>query len=41
MFIIQDNESNTCGIHCIAFIEHMHALKTLQDYINLLFPNNY
>ena len=30
-----------CGLCCIAFIENMLAGKTLLDYANLFFPNNY
>ena len=30
-----------CGFYCIAFIEHMQAGKTLLDYTNLFFPNDY
>ena len=29
------------GIYYIAFIEHMVAGKTLLDYTNLFFPNDY
>ena len=38
---IQDNESIMCGFYCIDFIEYMLAGKTLLDYINLFFPNDY
>ena len=30
-----------CGFYCIAFIEYMLAGKTLLDYTNLFFPNDY
>ena len=30
-----------CGIYCIAFIEYMHAGKTLLDYTNLFSLNDY
>ena len=35
------NEFIMCGFYCIAFIEYMLAGKTLLDYTNLLFPNDY
>ena len=41
IFRIQDNESVICRFFCIAFIEYMHARKTLWDYANLLSPNDY
>ena len=41
IFRIQDNESIMCGFYCIAFIEYMLSGKTLLDYTNLLFPNEY
>ena len=30
-----------CGFYCIVFIEYMNAGKTLLDYNDLLFPNDY
>ena len=41
MFGIQDNESIMYGFYCIGFIEYMLAGKTLLDYTNLFFPNDY
>ena len=41
IFRIQDNESIMCGFYCIAFIEYMLAGKTLLDYTNLFYTNDY
>ena len=41
IFRIQDNESIMCGFYYIAFIEFMHAGKTVLDYTNLFYPNDY
>ena len=41
IFRIQDNDSIMCGIYCIAFIENMLAEKTLLNYTNLFYPNDY
>ena len=41
IFRTQDNVSIMCGFYCIAFIEYMLAGKTLSDYTNLFFPNDY
>ena len=41
IFRIQDDESIMCGFCCIVFIEYMNAGKTLLDYKDLLFPNDY
>ena len=41
IFGIQDNESIICGFYCIAFIDYMLAGKTLLDYTNFFYPNNY
>ena len=41
IFRIQDNCSITGGFYGIAFIEYMVAEKTLLDYANLFFPNDY
>ena len=30
-----------CGFCCIVFIEYMNAGKTMLDYNDLLFPNDY
>ena len=30
-----------CGLYCITFIEYMPAGKTLLDYTNLFFSNDY
>ena len=30
-----------CGLYCVTFIEYMLAAKTLLDYTNLFFPNDY
>ena len=41
LFGIQDNESITSGFYCIALTEYMLSGKTLLDYTNLFFPNDY
>ena len=41
IFRIQGNESIMWGFYCIALIEYMLAGKTLLDYTNLFFPNDY
>ena len=41
IFSIQDNDSIMCGFYCIPFIEYILAGKTLLDYTNLFFPNDY
>ena len=41
IFRVQDNESIMCGFYCIAFKEYMLAGKSLLDYTNLFFPNDY
>ena len=41
IYRIQDNESIIFGFSCIGFIEYMLVGKTLLDYSNLLFPNDY
>ena len=41
IFRIQDNDSIMCGFYCIAFIEYILAGKTLLDYTNLYYPNDY
>ena len=41
IFKIQDNESIICGFYCIAFMEYILAGKTLLDYTNLFFPDDY
>ena len=38
---IQDNKSILCGFYCMTFIEYMLAGRTLLDYTNLFFPNDY
>ena len=38
---IQDNESNTCGFYCLAFIKYMLTRTNLLDYTNLFSPNDY
>ena len=38
---MQDNESNMCGLYCIAFIGYMLPGKTLLGYTNLFSPNDY
>ena len=41
IFRMQDAEFIMCGFCCTAFIKYMLAGKTLLDYINLFFPNDY
>ena len=41
IFRIQDNDSVIFGFYCIAFIEYMLAGKTLLDYTNLFYRNDY
>ena len=41
IFRIQDNDSIMCETYCITFMEYMFAGKTLLDYTNLFFPNDY
>ena len=41
IFRIQDNDSVIFGFYCIAFIDYMLAGKTLLDYTNLFYPNDY
>ena len=41
IFRIQDDESIMCGFYCIAFIGYMLAGKTLLDFTNFFFPNDY
>ena len=41
IFRIQDNDFFMCGLYCIAFIEFMLSGKSLLDYTNLFFLNNY
>ena len=41
IFRIQDDESIMCGFYFIVFIEYMNGGKTLLDYNDLLFQNDY
>ena len=41
IFRIQAYESIMCGYFCIGFIDFMLSGKTLNEYINLLPPNNF
>ena len=41
IFSIQSDDSIMYGFYFIAFIEYKIAGKTLLDYSNLLFPNDY
>ena len=41
VFRIQDNESIVCGFYFITFIEYMLVGKSLLDFTNLFFPNDY
>ena len=41
IFRMQGNESIMCEFYCIAFIEYTLSRKTLLDYINLFYPNDY
>ena len=41
IFRVQVNESIISGFYCIDFIEYMLSEKTLLDYTNLFFPNDY
>ena len=41
MIRISDNNSVMCGFYCIALIEYMLAGKTLLNYTNLFFPNDF
>ena len=40
-FRIQDDDSIMCGFYCITFISYILAGKTLLDYTNLFFANDY
>ena len=37
----QANDSIMCGYFCIGFIDFMEKGKSLLDYTNLFFPNEY
>ena len=41
IFRAQSNDSILCGFFCIAFIKCMLAGKSLLDYTNLFFLNDY
>ena len=41
IFRMQGNASIMCEFYCIAFIEYILSRKTLLDYINLFYPNDY
>ena len=41
IFRIQAYDSVICGYFCIAFIDFMFKGKSLTDYTNLFFPNNF
>ena len=41
IFSIQDDYSLMYGFYCITFIEYMLSGKTLLDYTNLFYPNDY
>ena len=41
IYRVQDNKSIMCGFYFIVIIGYMVAGKTLLDYSNLLFPNEY
>ena len=41
IFRIQAYDSIMCGYFCIGFINYMLKGKTLLDYTNLLFPNDF
>ena len=41
IFRIQCDDSIMCGFYCTTFREYMIAGKTLLDYTNLFFPNDY
>ena len=41
MIRISDNNSIMCGFYCITLIEYMLAGKTLLNYTNLFFPNDF
>ena len=41
IFIIQANDSITCGYFCIGFSNFMLAGKILTDFTNLFAPNNF
>ena len=39
--VLKNQRSIICGFYCIAFVEYMHAGKTLLDYANLFSPDDY
>ena len=41
IFRIQAYDSKMCGYFCIGFINFMLAGKTLTEYANLYWPNNF
>ena len=41
IFIIQSDDSITCGFYCIILIEYLLKEKALLDYTNLFSPNDY
>ena len=41
IFRIQAYDSKMCGYFCIGFINFMLAGKTLTEYTNLYWPNNF
>ena len=41
IFRVKAYDSIMCGYFCIGFIEFMLAGKTLTEYANLLWPNNF
>ena len=41
IYRIQTYDSIMCGYFCIGFIDFMIKSKSLLDYTNLFFPNDY